>query len=115
MRVRKGPHLALVLGWTAPYGISCARMRSSKISNRGAARGEAYSHRHGYVKERFSIAWGRLGRAADIAAKVEAPPSSSVLQRSSASASCAGGLWSVSLLDAKAARARARGGTDSAP
>src|SRR5258708_37371074 len=82
MRVRKGPHLALVLGWTAPYGISCARMRSSKISNRGAARGEAYSHRHGYVKERFSIAWGRLGRAADIAAKVEARPGSAVLQRS---------------------------------
>ena len=50
-------------GWTAPYGISCARMRSSKISNRGAARGEAYSHRYGYVKERFSIACRRKGVA----------------------------------------------------
>jgi hypothetical protein len=46
LRVRHVPHRALVLGWTAPYGITCARMRSSKISNIGAARGEAYSHRY---------------------------------------------------------------------
>jgi hypothetical protein len=29
-----------LLGWTAPDGINCARMRSLQISNEGAVRGD---------------------------------------------------------------------------
>ena len=44
--------------WTAPYGISCARMRLLQISDKGAVREPDYPHWNGYVEEFFSAAWG---------------------------------------------------------
>src|SRR6202166_4784644 len=50
-------HLWL-MGWTAPYGISCARMRLLQISDKGAVRGPDYPRWNGYVEAYFSAAWG---------------------------------------------------------
>src|ERR1700675_4627380 len=47
-----------LMGWTAPYGISCARMRLLQISDKGAVRGPDYPHWNGYVEAYFSAAWG---------------------------------------------------------
>jgi hypothetical protein len=47
-----------VMVWTAPYGISCARMRLLQISDKGAVRGPDYPHWNGYVEAFFSAAWG---------------------------------------------------------
>jgi hypothetical protein len=47
-----------VLVWTAPYGISCARMRLLEISDKGAVRGPDYPNWNGYVEAFFSAAWG---------------------------------------------------------
>jgi hypothetical protein len=38
-----------VMVWTAPYGISCARMRLLQISDKGAVREPDYPHWNGYV------------------------------------------------------------------
>jgi hypothetical protein len=38
-----------LMGWTAPYGISCARMRLLQISDKGAVREPDYPHWDGYV------------------------------------------------------------------
>jgi hypothetical protein len=46
------------MGWTAPYGISCARMRLLQISDKGAVRGADYPNWNGYVEAYFSAAWG---------------------------------------------------------
>jgi transposase len=43
--------------WTAPYGISCARMRLLQISDKGAVREPDYPHWNGYVEAYFSAAW----------------------------------------------------------
>jgi hypothetical protein len=50
-------HLWLMV-WTAPYGISCARMRLLQISDKGAVREPDYPHWNGYVEAFFSAAWG---------------------------------------------------------
>jgi hypothetical protein len=47
-----------VMVWTAPYGISCARMRLLRISDKGAVREPDYPHWNGYVEAFFSVAWG---------------------------------------------------------
>src|SRR5260370_23902100 len=44
--------------WTAPYGISCARMRLLEISDKGAVREPDYPNWNGYVEVYFSTAWG---------------------------------------------------------
>jgi hypothetical protein len=44
--------------WTAPYGIECARMSLSKVSDEGAVREAGYPNWHGYVEAYFSAAWG---------------------------------------------------------
>jgi hypothetical protein len=47
-----------MMGWTAPYGISCARMRLLQISDKGAVREPDYPNWNGYVEAFFSAAWG---------------------------------------------------------
>jgi hypothetical protein len=47
-----------VMVWTAPYGISCARMRLLQISDKGAVREPDYPHWNGYVEAFFSAARG---------------------------------------------------------
>src|SRR5260370_28893365 len=53
--------------WTAPYGISCARMRLLEISDKGAVREADYPHWNGYVEAFFSAAWGRCAGAGGVA------------------------------------------------
>src|SRR5258706_9864906 len=47
-----------VMGWTAPYGIECARMRLLQISDKGAVREPDYPHWNGYVEAFFPAARG---------------------------------------------------------
>ena len=50
-------HRALVLGWTAPFRQTTWQDEVVADLNEGAARGNDCSHRFGYVKECFSVAW----------------------------------------------------------
>src|ERR1700682_3240796 len=70
--------------WTAPYGISCARMRLLQISDKGAVRGPDYPHWNGYVEAFFSAARGGCGRAAGVAQEAAAPRGAGVFCQAAA-------------------------------
>jgi hypothetical protein len=50
--------MPVVDGVDGPYGIECARMSLSKVSDEGAVREAGYPNWHGYVEAYFSAAWG---------------------------------------------------------
>ncbi|BCA63476.1 transposase [Sphingomonas sp. HMP9] len=67
-----------------PTASRCARVSSLKNSTRGAARGGNYSHRYGYVKERFSATWRRCSREAGASQKADAPGDGSLFRKATA-------------------------------
>src|SRR3984893_15409698 len=100
--------------WTAPYGISCARMRLLQISDKGAVREPDYPHWNGYVEAFFSAAWGGCRRAAGVAQEVAARPGIGVFCQAAADRYRNGGVRRGPLLGAGVAQARPRGEADRA-
>src|SRR4030088_150329 len=100
--------------WTAPYGISCARMRLLQISDKGAVREPDYPHWNGYVEAYFSAARGGFGRAAGAAQEVAAERGVGVFCQAAADRYRNGGVRRGTLLGAGAAQARPRGEADGA-
>src|SRR5206468_4529958 len=101
-----------VMVWTAPYGISCARMRLLQISDKGAVRGPDYPHWNGYVEAFFSAAWGGCRRAAGFAQEVAAQRGIGVFCQAAADRDRNGGVRRGPLLGAGVAQTRPRGEAD---
>src|SRR5258708_34665288 len=87
-----------LMGWTAPYGISCARMRLLQISDKGAVREPDYPHWNGYVEAFFSAAWGRCGGAGGVAQATWAQGDGGFFCRAAADRGRDGGLRRGALL-----------------
>src|SRR5260221_13809145 len=88
--------------WTAPYGISCARMRLLEISDKGAVREADYPHWNGYVEAFFSAAWGRCGGAGGVAQVTWAQGEGGFFCRAAADRGRDCGLLRCSLLSTRA-------------
>src|ERR1700693_4179309 len=102
------------MGWTAPYGISCARMRLLQISDKGAVREPDYPNWNGYVEAYFSAAWGGCRRAAGVTQEVAAQPGVGIFCQAAAGRYRNGGVRRGPLLGAGVAQARPRGEADGA-
>src|SRR5437660_820253 len=100
--------------WTAPYGISCARMRLLRISDKGAVRGPDYSNWNGYVEVFFSAARGECCRAAGAAQEAAAQGDGGVLCQAAGDGDRDGGLRGGALLGPGAGRTRPHGQADRA-
>src|SRR5258708_7999944 len=101
--------------WTAPYGISCARMRLLEISDKGAVREADYPHWNGYVEAFFSAAWGRCGGAGGVAQATWAQGGGGFFCRAAADRGRDGGLRRGALLRTRAGRTGAPSEADRAP
>src|ERR1700675_3183493 len=102
------------MGWTAPYGISCARMRLLQISDKGAVREPDYPNWNGYVEAFFSAARGGCRRAAGVAQEAAAQPGGGGFCQVAADGDRNGGVRRGPLLGAGVAQARPRGEADGA-
>src|ERR1700679_2568272 len=97
------------MGWTAPYGISYARMRLLQISDKGAVREPDYPNWNGYVEAYFSTARGGCRGAGGSAPEAATPPDAGVLRQAAANRARDGGVRGGALLGTGAAQARTRG------
>src|SRR6266404_1384640 len=95
-----------MMGWTAPYGIECARMRLLQISDKGAVREPDYPHWNGYVEAFFPAARGGCRRATGAAQEAAAQPGAGVLCQAGADRYRNGGVRGGALLGAGVAQTR---------
>src|SRR6516225_479746 len=91
-------------GGRPPTASMCQNEAVTDSSNKGAVREQDYPHWHGYVQERFSVAWRGCSRAAGAAQEASAYPSAHVLRQVGADTDRAGGLWRRALLGSRADR-----------